>query len=206
MAERGRRGRGRAPREPVHPPGLRARVHKAEAPRAQTPRACGAGESAVQSEARASPREPSGSGEEARLREGETLLGPAGMRLVGEGRGAKKPAEREKRAKGKPGGLRQPRQEKQEEKQPAQAALSAEAASEAAGDPPSALPPVEQLRALRLDPQPVTIQARKDFGSLGKKERHRRKAHLKRRSLLIQDIPGFWATAVSVCAEPLGGT
>ncbi|XP_010636286.1 testis-specific Y-encoded protein 1-like, partial [Fukomys damarensis] len=161
----------------------------------------GAVQRAAQSEARASPRQPCGSRKEARLREGPALLSSAGVLLLGEGRGAKEPAERQKRGEGKPGGLRQPPEEKQEEKEPAQAGAVTEVRALAVagpGDLPCALPPVEHLRALQLDRQPVALHASKAFARLRKRQRPRSKVHLERRSLLIKGIPGFWATAVSL--------
>ncbi|CAK6450698.1 unnamed protein product, partial [Pipistrellus nathusii] len=55
--------------------------------------------------------------------------------------------------------------------------------------------PLEMLQALQLEMEPMNEQARRAFSRLRRRMGQRLKPYLERRSLNIQRIPGFWATA-----------
>lgn len=57
--------------------------------------------------------------------------------------------------------------------------------------------PLEVLQALQLEMEPVNEQASRDFSRLRRRTQQRLKPYFEQRSLNIQRIPGFWATAVS---------
>lgn len=209
MVRRGRPGDARGLREPENRPEAEAGQQEGAALLTQTPQACGAGKTSVQSMAGASPRgasgSPAGRSQLAETRE-EAILGEKAAWLLCSTRVQVLGAVREERrsqlmqgmpGEGKPGeaweGQAGPgRQadlcgEQQEEEHPAEAAAGL----------PSPLPPLEQLRALQLDLEPVNRQARRAYAHLRQKQRQRRKAHLEYRSLLIQGIAGFWGATVS---------
>lgn len=113
------------------------------------------------------------------------------------------PAEQAERGKGKPGEAweAQPgrHMDQSKEKEQGKEKRGEKDPAVRAGGPPSALPPLEGLRALQLDMQPVNSHAGKAFARFRPKQRQKRKPHLECRSHLIQGIPGFWGTTVSFC-------
>lgn len=56
---------------------------------------------------------------------------------------------------------------------------------------------LEALEAVQLELEAVNQQATRAFAQLKAKFGHVRRPHLERRNLIIQNIPGFWVTAVS---------
>lgn len=58
--------------------------------------------------------------------------------------------------------------------------------------------PLEVLRALQLEMEPVNLEASRAFCRLKRKTWQRRRPYLELRSTTIQRIPGFWAKAVSL--------
>lgn len=56
---------------------------------------------------------------------------------------------------------------------------------------------LEALEAVQLELETVNQQASRAFAQLKAKFGHVRRPHLERRNLIIQNIPGFWVTAVS---------
>lgn len=56
---------------------------------------------------------------------------------------------------------------------------------------------LEALEAVQLELEAVNQQANRAFAQLKAKFSHMRRPHLERRNVIIQNIPGFWVTAVS---------
>lgn len=56
---------------------------------------------------------------------------------------------------------------------------------------------LEALEAVQLELEAVNQQANRAFAQLKAKFSHMRRPHLERRNIIIQNIPGFWVTAVS---------
>lgn len=59
-------------------------------------------------------------------------------------------------------------------------------------------PPLEELRALQLEMEPVNKQASRAIYRLKLRMKQKLQHHLELRSNIIQGIPGFWAQTVSL--------
>lgn len=59
-------------------------------------------------------------------------------------------------------------------------------------------PPLEELRALQLEMEPVNKQASRAFYRFKLRMKQKLQYHLDLRSNIIQGIPGFWAKTVSL--------
>ncbi|XP_048339139.1 testis-specific Y-encoded-like protein 1 [Sphaerodactylus townsendi] len=67
--------------------------------------------------------------------------------------------------------------------------------------PPKMEQYLEELEAVQLELEAVNQQASRAFTHLKAKFGHMRRPHLERRNRIVQNIPGFWVTAVSSCCE-----